>query len=62
MGKGQVTFGGNLSMAAGPVGRDIEAHVGLSNTKEVVAAYSYSKAQGLYIGATLEGAFVSSRK
>mmetsp|Transcript_21948 Transcript_21948/g.41170 ORF Transcript_21948/g.41170 Transcript_21948/m.41170 type:complete len:394 (-) Transcript_21948:1600-2781(-) len=61
MGEGQVTFGGNLSIAAGPAGRDIEGHVGLSNTKEIVAAYSYSKAQGVYLGATLEGAFCVSR-
>jgi len=61
MGKGQVTFGGNLSLAAGPVGRDLEAHAGVSANKEIVAAYSYSKAQGLYIGATLEGAFVIGR-
>jgi len=62
MGDSQVTFGGNLSLAAGPVGRDVEGHVGLSKNKEVVAAYSYSKAQGLYIGATLEGAFLKGRK
>lgn len=61
MGKGQITLGGNVSLAVGPVGRDIEAHAGLSNTKQIVAAYSYSKAQGLYIGGTLEGAFVISR-
>mmetsp|Transcript_16714 Transcript_16714/g.27103 ORF Transcript_16714/g.27103 Transcript_16714/m.27103 type:complete len:428 (+) Transcript_16714:255-1538(+) len=61
MGKGQVTFGGNLSLAAGPVGRDMEGHIGVSQNKEIVAAYSYSKAQGLYIGATLEGAFLAAR-
>lgn len=60
MGGQQVTFGGNLSVAAGPVGRDVEGHVGLSNTKEIVAAYSYSQAQGAMIAATLEGAFLSS--
>uniref|UniRef100_A0A7S3PEW8 SH3 domain-containing protein n=2 Tax=Sar TaxID=2698737 RepID=A0A7S3PEW8_9STRA len=61
MGKGQVTFGGNVSLAVGPVGRDIEAHVGVSNNKEIVAAYSYSRAQGAYIGGTLEGAFLGTR-
>lgn len=56
-----MTLGGNLSLAAGPVGRDMEAHVGASSNKEVVAAYSYSKAAGLYIGATLEGAFLTDK-
>lgn len=34
--------------------------MGLSNTKEIVAAYSYSQAQGAMIAATLEGAFLSA--
>mmetsp|Transcript_6978 Transcript_6978/g.9069 ORF Transcript_6978/g.9069 Transcript_6978/m.9069 type:complete len:436 (+) Transcript_6978:222-1529(+) len=62
MGKGQVTFGGNVSLAVGPVGRDIEAHVGVSDSKELLAAYSYSQAQGAYIGGTLEGAFMGIKK
>ncbi|GBG24358.1 SH3 domain-containing YSC84-like protein 1 [Hondaea fermentalgiana] len=61
MGKGQVTLGGNVALAAGPVGREIEAHAGISANKKVVAAYSYSKAQGLFIGFTLEGALLVSR-
>jgi len=55
MGKGQITFGGSLSLAAGPTGRDLSANVGVSNNKEVVPAYSYSVAKGAYIGATLDG-------
>jgi lipid-binding SYLF domain-containing protein len=61
MGDGQVTFGANVSLAVGPVGREAEAHVGVSNNKEFVAAYSYSVAQGLYIGGTLEGAILLAR-
>jgi lipid-binding SYLF domain-containing protein len=61
MGDGQVTFGANVSLAVGPVGRDLETHVGVSNNKEFVAAYSYSVAQGLYIGGTLEGAILLAR-
>jgi len=60
-GKGQVTFGGNVSLAVGPVGRDIEAHVGASSNKELIAAYSYSQAKGAYIGGTLEGAILLVR-
>lgn len=41
-------------------GRDLDGHVGLSDTKEIVAAYSYSQSKGAMIGATLEGAFLSS--
>lgn len=36
----------------------VEAHVGASDNKELVAAYSYSQAKGAYIGGTLEGAIV----
>jgi lipid-binding SYLF domain-containing protein len=57
-GQGQVTLGGNVSLAVGPVGRDIEVHAGASSNKEIVAAYSYSSAKGAYIGGSLEGAFV----
>ena len=57
-GKGQVSLSGSLSLAAGPTGRDISAGVGVSNTKEVVPAYSYSIAKGAYIGATLDGAIL----
>jgi len=60
MGKGQVTFGGNVSLAVGPVGRDLGANIGVSDTKEIVAAYSYSQAKGAYIGGTLEGAFMGT--
>jgi len=56
MGDKQVKFGGSMSLAAGPVGREAAANVGLSDTKEFVPAYSYSIAKGLYIGVTLEGA------
>lgn len=55
MGEGQIQFGGSLSLAAGPTGRDIAANVAVSNTKEIVPAYSYSVAKGAYIGATLDG-------
>ena len=48
MGEKQITFGGNVSLAIGPVGRDIEAHVGISDNKELIAAYSYSQAKGAY--------------
>ena len=47
---GNVEFGGALSAAAGPVGRVAEAGV-----LPVAAVYTYSRSQGLFAGASLEG-------
>ncbi|GBG28962.1 SH3 domain-containing YSC84-like protein 1 [Hondaea fermentalgiana] len=54
----QISFGGSASLAVGPVGRNAEASVGLSDNKKIVPAYSYSLAKGAYIGGTLEGAIL----
>jgi lipid-binding SYLF domain-containing protein len=54
--QGNVTLGGNLSVAAGPVGRSAEAGVGLQ-----AAMYSYSRSQGLFAGISLEGTGVGTR-
>lgn len=47
---GNVQFGGALSVAAGPVGRTAEVGV-----LPVAAVYTYSRSQGLFAGASLEG-------
>jgi SH3 domain-containing YSC84-like protein 1 len=47
---GNVQFGGALSVAAGPLGRAAEAGV-----LPVAAVYTYSRSQGLFAGASLEG-------
>jgi lipid-binding SYLF domain-containing protein len=47
------TLGGNLSVAAGPVGRSASAATNAQVSSQIVA---YSKAKGLFAGATLEGA------
>lgn len=52
-----VTLGGALSVAAGPVGRSAEAGV-----TPKAAVYSYSRSQGLFAGATLEGAVIATNK
>ncbi|MFO1486206.1 MAG: lipid-binding SYLF domain-containing protein [Verrucomicrobiaceae bacterium] len=52
-----VTLGGALSVAAGPVGRDAEA--GLTPK---AAIYSYSRSQGLFAGASIEGTVVGTNK
>jgi SH3 domain-containing YSC84-like protein 1 len=54
---GNVTLGADASVAAGPVGRAAEADV-----TPRAAIYTYSKSKGLFIGASLEGAVVGSRK
>ena len=51
-----VTLGGNLTVAAGPVGRSAEAGVALN-----AAMYSYSRSQGLFAGVSLEGTVIGTR-
>ncbi len=53
---GNVTLGGNLTVAAGPVGRSAEGGVALQ-----AAMYSYSRSQGLFAGISLEGTVVGTR-
>lgn len=55
-GEGNVTLGGNVSVAAGPVGRNAEAGV-----TPFAAVYSYSRSQGLFVGASLEGTVIVTR-
>jgi len=54
--QGNVTLGGNLTVAAGPLGRSAEAGVGLQ-----AAVYSYSRSQGLFAGVSLEGTVIGTR-
>src|SRR5881392_761379 len=54
---GNVTLGADASVAAGPVGRAAEADVAPR-----AAIYTYSKTKGLFIGASLEGAVIGTRK
>jgi lipid-binding SYLF domain-containing protein len=54
---GNVTIGADLSAAAGPVGRDLQA--GLVPR---AAIYTYSRSRGLFAGASLEGAVIATQK
>ena len=54
---GNVTLGGDVSAAAGPVGRDLQA--GITPT---AAIYAYSRSKGLFAGASLEGAIIATQK
>ncbi|KAI8147315.1 hypothetical protein BJV82DRAFT_664561 [Fennellomyces sp. T-0311] len=57
---GSVTLGGNVSVAAGPIGRNAEAS-GSASLKAVSAVYSYSKTKGFFAGVSLEGSVIITR-
>ena len=54
---GNVTIGADVSAAAGPVGRDLQAGV-----LPTAAVYTYSRSKGLFAGASLEGAVIATQK
>ncbi|WP_448698792.1 lipid-binding SYLF domain-containing protein [Mucilaginibacter sp. AW1-3] len=56
IGKGSFTLGGDISAAAGPVGRSSTANTDYKFQAEV---YSYSRSRGLFAGITLNGASLS---
>jgi lipid-binding SYLF domain-containing protein len=51
-----VTLGGALSVAAGPIGRNVSAAVAPQ-----AAIYSYSRAAGVFAGISLEGTVIATR-
>jgi SH3 domain-containing YSC84-like protein 1 len=53
---GNFTFGGALSLATGPVGRDLEGSMALG-----AVMYTYSRSQGLFAGVSLEGTVIGTR-
>ncbi|HEY2800149.1 MAG TPA: lipid-binding SYLF domain-containing protein [Chthoniobacterales bacterium] len=54
---GNVKIGVDLSAAAGPVGRDLQAGV-----TPTAAVYTYSRSEGLFAGASVEGAVIATQK
>ena len=58
---GSVTLGGNVSIAAGPIGRNAEASASASH-RAVSAIFSYSKTKGLFAGVSLEGSVLIERR
>ncbi len=54
---GNVKIGADISAAAGPVGRDLQA--GVTST---AAVYTYSRSKGLFAGVSLEGAIIGTQK
>ena len=53
---GNVTLGGDVSVAAGPVGRTAAAAV-----MPVAAVYSYSRSKGLFAGVSVTGTVIATR-
>ncbi|KAH3900495.1 related to Protein YSC84 [Saccharomycodes ludwigii] len=58
---GSVTLGGNMSLAAGPLGRSAEA-AATASTGSVASIFSYSKTKGLFAGVSLEGSVLVERR
>ncbi|KAI5778375.1 hypothetical protein EDC01DRAFT_341993 [Geopyxis carbonaria] len=58
---GSLTLGGNVSVAAGPIGRNAEAS-GAASLRSVAGIFSYSKTKGLFAGVSLEGSIIMERK
>ncbi|KAF7704297.1 hypothetical protein HF521_021369 [Silurus meridionalis] len=56
---GNLTFGGNCTVAVGPLGRNLEADVAFRST---AAVFSYCKSRGLYAGVSLVGSYIMERK
>lgn len=58
---GTITLGGNVSVAAGPLGRNAEASAAAS-TGGVAAVFAYSKTKGLFAGVSVEGSVILERR
>lgn len=55
--EGNIKIGADVSAAAGPVGRDVQADV-----TPTAAVYTYSRSKGLFAGVSLEGAIIGAQK
>lgn len=56
---GNLTLGGNFTIAAGPLGRNMEGDI---SVRSPAAIYTYSKTQGLFAGISIEGSYLVERK
>uniref|UniRef100_A0A3Q1HQ25 SH3 domain-containing YSC84-like protein 1 n=1 Tax=Acanthochromis polyacanthus TaxID=80966 RepID=A0A3Q1HQ25_9TELE len=56
---GNLTLGGNCTVAVGPMGRNVEADVALRST---AAVFTYCRSRGLFAGISLEGSYLIERK
>ncbi|SCU78868.1 LAMI_0A06326g1_1 [Lachancea mirantina] len=58
---GTITLGGNVSVAAGPLGRNAEAAASAS-MGGVAAVFAYSKTKGIFAGVSVEGSVIIERR
>lgn len=58
---GSITLGTNISVAAGPLGRNAEA-AGTASIGGAAAVFAYSKTKGLFAGVSLEGSAILERR
>mmetsp|Transcript_8050 Transcript_8050/g.7991 ORF Transcript_8050/g.7991 Transcript_8050/m.7991 type:complete len:416 (+) Transcript_8050:131-1378(+) len=58
---GSITLGANVSVAAGPLGRNAEG-AGTASLKSASAVFAYSKTKGLFAGVSLEGSAIVERR
>ena len=59
-GNGQIKFGGDVAISAGPVGRNLAAEARVGD-KGFAGCFSYSHSQGLFAGLSMEGAVMIAR-
>nr|XP_019009893.1 uncharacterized protein I206_05454 [Kwoniella pini CBS 10737]OCF48674.1 hypothetical protein I206_05454 [Kwoniella pini CBS 10737] len=62
MSAGNLTLGGNLSVAVGPLGRNAEGSGSVNTKGRIAAMYSYSKTKGLFGGVSVEGSVIVERQ
>ncbi|CAD5116393.1 DgyrCDS5287 [Dimorphilus gyrociliatus] len=56
---GNLTLGSNLSLAVGPIGRNVEIDISLNS---LAAVFTYSKTKGIFIGCSIEGSILLERR
>jgi len=54
-------IGTDISIAAGPLGGDINVGIILNDAKEMISVYAYAMAKGAYIGISLSGGLIKIR-
>jgi len=54
-------IGTDISIAAGPLGGDINVGLILNDTKNMTSVYAYAMAKGAYIGVSLNGSLIKIR-
>lgn len=56
---GNLTLGGNFTIAVGPLGRNLEGDI---SVRSPAAIYTYSKTKGIFAGISVEGSALIERK